>query len=81
MSLENVLERVASALESNNGNSAVADIIRQRDEAQNSLARLKREMDWLKQELEESRQRSFKKSRRVSALQGVITRMKRRAKA
>lgn len=77
MSLEDALNRLASAAERNYSGSAVAEIIRQRDAAIKNQDYWKQQYDW-----EQNRRKSIAMDlevcqRRNSALRGVITRMKK----
>jgi hypothetical protein len=79
MSLESVVERLAYAVEQQGNNSAVAEIIRQRDSARAQVASLTSSRDYW---IAEDRRRSgvqYKLERKNAALRGVITRMKAKA--
>jgi hypothetical protein len=79
MALENVLERLARAIESQAEACAVAELIRQRDVFATSLETMTRDRDWYKNRMNELGDEKRLCERRIAALQGVITRMKRKA--
>ena len=79
MALENVLERLARAVECQGEGRAVAEIIRQRDEAIEMGRRTQNQCDWAENRRNQYYTDLQKAHRRISALQGVITRMKRKA--
>lgn len=76
MSLEEQVNRLARAIESSEANVAVREIIRQRDDAVKKLASMTTDRDWYTRRLTESETVNSRMARRISALQGVITRMK-----
>ena len=80
MALENVLERLTRAIELQGEASAVAEVIRQRNDAQRVSESVKSDRDWYKNRMSEIGDEKRKCERRISALQGVITKMKRKAK-
>ena len=79
MALENVLERLARAIESQAEACAVAELIRQRDVANKSLHTMTQDRDWYMNRKRELEDEALLMGRRIAAFQGVITRMKRKA--
>lgn len=77
MSLEDAINRLASAAERNYSGSAVAEIIRQRDEAINQREFWKNKSAHYELERNNLSQKLRSERVRVSALRGVITRMKK----
>jgi hypothetical protein len=76
MSLESAVERLAYAVEDQAQNSAVAEIIRQRDAALKERDRWKSDAEYYQKGRDE-RYTQLEHERRVSAaLRGVITRMR-----
>lgn len=80
MSLEDAINRLASAAERNYSGSAVAEIIRQRDEAINNRSAAIRSMEWERERKQSLSLALETEQRRNIALRGVITRMKNKAK-
>lgn len=78
MSIESALERLAQAMELHASNSAVAEIIRQRDAWQRQAEIYKRDLDYAEKRREELYKFGMRTSRKNAALRGVITRMKRK---
>jgi len=81
MSLEAAMERLAVAVERNTGNAAVAEIIRQRDAWQKRAESLERERNYHSNRRDELWKDGERMGRRIAALRGTITRMKRQRKA
>lgn len=80
MSMEEALLRLSRAIDSQGEATAVREIIRQRDEAQRQLADMTTKRDFWQAQSADNNRRGQAKDRRIAALQGVITRMKRKAK-
>ena len=80
MSLETSIERLALAVERNYEALAVAEIIRQRDEALEIARRDRNGWEWADKRRDEYASRLEKERRRVRSLRGVITRMKKKGK-
>ena len=78
MALENSIERLARAIESQAEACAVAELIRQRDVANKSLETMTHDRDWYKNRMGDLRDEKRLCERRIAALQGVITRMKKK---
>ena len=76
-SLEDAINRLASAAERNYSGSAVAEIIRQRDEAIAQRDKWKRDAEYYMQDRNAASDRRRKAERKLAALRGVITRMKK----
>jgi hypothetical protein len=77
MSLEDAIYRLAQATENN---AAVREIMRQRDEAIQQRDSWKRKHEYIDSDRTRYQQRVLKGDRRIAALRGTITRMKRKAK-
>lgn len=74
MSIEDAIYRLAAVTEKN---AAVLEIIRQRDEALSKVARLERDLKWRTESRDSYSASAQQLTRRVTALKGAITRMKR----
>lgn len=79
MSLEDAIYKLAAATERDYSGSAVAEIIRQRDEALNNRSAAIRSMEWERERKQSLSAALDAERRRTIALRGVITRMKRKA--
>lgn len=77
MSLEDAINRLASAAERNYSGSAVAEIIRQRDEGNRRVVELERQLNNVRALRDASENRADRLSRSNQSLRGVITRMKK----
>lgn len=77
MSLEDAINRLASAAERNYSGSAVAEIIRNRDEANRRVVELERQLNHVRALRDASENRADRLSRSNQSLRGVITRMKK----
>lgn len=77
MSLESAIERLAIATDNN---AAVQEIIRQRDEALKKLSDTERRLEWSRADAKTYSEISRRCQRKLSALRGVITRMKNQRK-
>jgi hypothetical protein len=79
MALEDAVLQLASAVARNQQGAAVAEIIRQRDYAFAQRDRWKRDAEFYEGRRNEAGKRLERANRRIAALQGVITKMKRKA--
>ena len=77
MALEDQVYRLALAVEKQGDAAAVREIIRQRDQALADLESVKRQRDMYSRWSDEKSDTTARLGRRIAALQGVITRMKR----
>lgn len=78
MSLENEIQHLAAVLSFAPGNAAIAEIIRQRDQALVESARYKANADYWTNLCNEYVGKTVELNRKISALRGVITRLKNR---
>jgi hypothetical protein len=76
MALEDAVNRLASVIQSQGEASAVAELIRQRDAANKSLESVTENRNWYRVRNDEIWDEKRKLDRRITALKGVITRMK-----
>ena len=77
MSMEDAITRLAYAVERNQQGDAVAEIIRQRDEAFAQRDRWKRDADFYQKSRDQHYEAKLKAERVASALKGVITKMRK----
>lgn len=77
MSMEDAVIRLANAIVAQDGNIAVREIIRQRDEALKSLQNMTNDRDGWKRWHDEEQSKKWEYIRSNTALRGVITRMKK----
>ena len=78
MSMEDAIHRLANAIGMAGEQSAVAEIIRQRDAALKDAAYQKSQKEMYDRWNDEKRQENARLGRVISALRGTITRMKRK---
>lgn len=76
MSIENSLDRLAAAMERNSHDAAVAEIVRQRDEALSRVKQLERDSGCYMTQRNERFKQLESERHRTAALRGVIKRLK-----
>jgi hypothetical protein len=79
MALEHSVERLARAVESQGEASAVAEIIRERDDYKQRLQCMTEYRNDTQARADRAEKENQRMGRRIFALRGVITRMKRKA--
>ena len=77
MALEDAINRLANVIGMSQEGTAVAEIIRERNEAYAQRDRWKKDADFYEQRRNESSAKLRTANRRISALKGVITKMKK----
>lgn len=78
MSLEDAVQRLANAVGMHD-DTAVREIIKQRDDWQKSYNTMKNDRDYQKERADRHFNNLQTANHRIASLQGVITRMKRKA--
>jgi hypothetical protein len=78
VSLEEAVNRLATAMLQNQQGSAVVEILRQRDEAVQKISQRDREVAWHKKQSDYYRESFIHANRRIGALKGVIVKLKKR---
>ena len=77
MALEDAINRLANVIGMSQEGTAVAEIIRERNEALKEREKAKGNADYYRNERDKFRERVYGANRRISALKGVITKMKK----